>query len=364
MSDQDGFAALRSATTGQKQRVSEDRIQTFLSRQPELARRAFSVVIDNGALIAGASSGTVMFDLDVGGQSREPFVLKYDLKGAFFKQYALAPQFHIMRALAREGLPVPEALWLDEAGEMTGSPALIMRRVAGRAPSMKPFNEGLLTEASSDQRRQMMFDALRLLARLHSVDSNKLQLLAARGQGEHFLDREIHWTSTELLAGLSPVQAGDERAHLHADMLHTLLKTADWLKRNAPRRRMPEIAHGDASMSNILFTQDCRIAALLDWELCHHGLGEADLAYFLFASETTRQMAGDRGVEVPADTDLIRVYREARGRLDDWEYAQVLAAWRGSVWSSIGLKRMPRELWSLEARLWTFQKERLAKLTN
>lgn len=353
-----GFAELRSVNSV-TDRITPAAIADFLGLQPEYSGERPAVSFSRDQLAAGASSGTLMFGAHSRARGEEALVLRFDLGGAFFTQYDLPPQFHVMRALQGTGLPVPEALWLDTAGDIAGAPALVMRRVIGNPPSMNPFNDGLLTRVSQSQRNAMLTDALTVFANLHSLDPALLPQLEARGSGGHFIDREIEWTSRELEAAFGAPDAADERADLHAEMSAVLMGTARWLTDNAPRGRAAEIAHGDASMANIMFDDDLNIAALLDWELCHHGLGEADLAYFLSASETSRRMSSNAAVPSPPSAELIDIYRKARGKLEDWGYAQVLGNWRCAAWTSIGLKRFPRELWPLQRQMWEFQRDLL-----
>jgi aminoglycoside phosphotransferase (APT) family kinase protein len=52
-----------------------------------------------------------------------------------------------------------------------------------------------------------------------------------------------------------------------------------WLRHNAPPSfRRSAVVHGDFAFHNLLVHQD-RIEGLLDWEFCHHGDAQEDLAY-------------------------------------------------------------------------------------
>jgi len=351
------FASLRALTDGGTSAPTAGAIAEFLRAQPELVGRDVEVVLPDAQRGAGASSGTLFFALRVDDAEAGDFVLRYDLGGAFFRQYELAPQFHIMDRLHNIGFPAPKVRWLDEKGVIAAAPALVMDRVDGHAPSMKPYHEGLLFDRSFEQRRAMMFEVLGKFADLHAVDPELLPFLAERGKGDHFLDREIQWTHAELIFGFENEKPGREA--LRKDVLQTMEGVAQWLVDKAPRHRSPEIAHGDSTVSNVMFDQKDHVAAVLDWELCHFGLGEADLGYFLFAMDTNERIAGSPNTSVPAHDEIIDFYRQRRGKLEDWDYAQVMAAFRITTWTSIGFNRLPPELADVQDDLWSFQRDHI-----
>lgn len=363
-------AALRAsrAITGGTQFVDHsdlsDRLKAFLEAHTEPPIVVKSVALDKSRRSAGASSGTVLFDATLGGPGVSDirrFVFRYDMGGAFFSQYSLPPQFEIMRTLYVRSLPVPNALWLDAAGFVNGNPGLFMERIEGIAPSTAPFTEGPYMAVDAPARHAMLIEAAKTLAVFHATDVTGLadEHFAARGGDGHFLDREIAWTLVELRRTIPPRNAPGAKAAFYRDLRETLEAAARWLTEHAPRHRNPELAHGDANISNFMYDADGKVTALLDWELAHHGLGEADLAYQIAGIAHFALLAPPID-GIPEPDEMISAYRNARGKLDDWEFAQMLGEWRLAVFAAMGMSRLPAELDHIEQTYWEATRERLA----
>lgn len=368
MADNDALEASRAitgATQGQDKEGVEDRLAAFLARQPDLNGKIETIEIDGGRRSAGASSGTILFDAMIAaGDDRRTrrLVFRYDLGGAFFSQYALAPQFSIMQGLYARGLPVPNALWLDATGEITGKPGLFMDRIDGIAPSTMPFNEGPYMAVDAATRHAMLLEAARTLALVHATPTSELadDYFAQRGGKGHFLDREIGWNLVELRRTIPPA-GSDAKADFYRDIRRTLERVADWLTAHAPRQRAPELAHGDANISNFMYSDDGKVAALLDWELSHLGVGEADLAYQI-AGIAHFALLAPPTEGIPTAEEMIDAYTQTRGKLNNWDFAHVLGEWRLAVFASMGMSRLPPELEDVERTYWAASRKRLAAL--
>ena len=352
----DSLAALKGLADSQSP-VTAETLHAFLAAQPELAGQDFRVLLNSEALAAGASGGTILFEIAGEGECHYhgSFVLRYELGGAgIFSQTSLPAQFEIMRALGERGIPVPEAVWLDEAGLIAGGqPALIMRRIFAHAPSIQYLQNGYFAHSDDALRETMMRNLFALAVQLHAipVDTLSLPILDARGGADkHFLDREIDWALAELHAKF-PDQEEGERAELHTGMRKALEEAAIVMREYAPRDRSPVIAHGDLTIANTMFRDDGSIAALLDWELTHFGLPGMDVAYFLAAMTGIAEF-GEQVAPMPPEEDTIRFYKEAGGTLEDFDYCRAFAAFRVSTWGAIGMRRMPREFWPAQKRMW------------
>lgn len=366
MAEDSALAASRAITgatqQGEDDRIA-DRLKDFVSRQPGFGGAVRDIVIDTARRLAGASSGTILFDAHLA-NSRTPrrFVFRYDLGGAFFSQYSLPPQFSVMLGLHARGLPVPRALWLDAAGEVNGKPGLFMERIEGIAPSTMPFNEGPYMAVDATRRHAMLLEAARTLALVHATSPEGLadDYFGNRGGSGHYLDREIGWNLLELRRSIPPA-GSTAKAELYRDIRDALETVAAWLTAHAPRHRAPELAHGDANISNFMYDERGKVVALLDWELAHHGVGEADLAYQIAGIAHFALLAPP--VEgIPTADEMIAAYRDARGKLDDWDFAHVLGEWRLAVFASMGMSRLPPELADVERTYWAATRRRLAAL--
>lgn len=361
----DSLAALKGIASSASS-VSADSIRRFLEAQPAFAGHSFQVLLNADALAAGASGGTILFEITGNSLPAEisgSFVLRYELGDSrFFAQTSMRSQFEIMRELSRCDIPVPEAVWFDGEGVIAdGEPALIMRRVVARAPNIQYLQGGFFAESSAGQRATMMRNLFAIAARLHAVPLTGLNLpmLDERGgAGQHFLDREINWGLVELRERFPDVETG-ERAALHTDIRGRLEAAAEVLRARAPRQRQPVLAHGDLTIANTMYRDDRSVAALLDWELTHHGLPGMDVAYFRIAMTGIAAM-GSTVIDMPGEEEVIGYYREAGGVLDDFDYCRAFAAWRVSVWGGIGMRRMPRQFWPAQKKMWEVHGGQLA----
>jgi len=311
--------------------------------------------LDTARRASGASSGTQIFDvvLETPGLQtfRRSLVFRYDLGGTFFYQYDLIPQFKIMRALERKGIPAPKVLWLDADGEIAGRPGLFMARVDAPPPGGQPFAEGPIAAATPEQRHAMILSSVRCFADVHKVDTGdpSIEFLNSRGQGDHFIDRAIDWDTKELLHAIPP-GFGGARASYYDGVRDVMLRVRDELLAQAPRSRKAELVHGDTNLSNVMF-RGSDVAALLDWELCHFGLGEGDIGYCLAGMShflsTLPAMAG-----VPSDDEIVAAYRAARSRAQDVEYGRLWGEWRLGVYQVMAYSRFSEDLRHVEEMYW------------
>jgi len=344
---------------------SPSRLAAFLARQPDLGGRLEGIKIDATLRSSGASSGTVLLDAYVTGDDGDhtalPLVFRYDLGGTFFFQYDLIAQFKTMRALELVGFPAPHALWLDAEGEVAGKPGLFMRRVDAPAPGGQPFAEGPLASADEYDRHAMILNAVRCFAALHALEPASLPLdhLRGRGQGDTFIARALDWDSKELLHAIPP-GFGAERASYYDTVRTDLLRVRDHLRAEAPPYQKAELAHGDTNLSNVMY-HGSEVAALLDWELCHLGLGEADLAYCI-AGMAHFQLTLDPIPGIPTQDEILAAYKAARGGLRDWSYCELWGEWRLGVYQTMAFSRLPAAMRHIEELYWTNTRSRLSRL--
>ena len=354
------FSALRTLAS-RSDSISEADILRFLRSQPELRDHEIQVRFPKDLVTAGASGGTIFFELEAPdpiARYRGEYVLRFGIGDqGIFAQISLKDQFQIMRALRARGAPVPDAVWFDEKSEIVRSaPSLIMRRVRGLSPSMVYLQAGVYVAADADTRRRMVEALIGFGARIHALPLAELgldSLYTRGGEGDHFIDREIRWAQNELHTRFPEVEEG-ERAVLHTEMRSILDAAADWLRERAPRHRKPVLAHGDLTLANVIYNHDGSVAAMLDWELCHHGLAEEDIAYLIFAARSIAGL-GPVKAELPPADDIIAIYRAAGGVVHDWDYAAALSTFRLATWGAIGMRRMPREFWPAQKLTWELQ---------
>ncbi len=215
-----------------------------------------------------------------GGSSQETYRLRarWDSRGvATEKQLILrrdAPaglvvaerdlEFNVYRALAGQGIPAPEAHFLELDPAWLGRPFFIMDLMPGKPGN--PFSADDPYEGHGEAVARQFWT---IMGRLAALDHCALGLSSLRnGEAKSgFWRLELDRWEAILDAGeavIEPIVRGAIR----------------WLRRNPPAEpAKPAIVHGDYRSGNFLFTPEGRISAILDWEMCHIGDPLEDAAW-------------------------------------------------------------------------------------
>jgi aminoglycoside phosphotransferase (APT) family kinase protein len=206
----------------------------------------------------------------------------------------------LLGALADAGLEVPRPLCVEPDAAYLGKPFLLFPQLPGKAV----FGDW---HAGPDERRTVILEVARLMARLHAIDPFSTGVvdpsLASRVPQEIVRDTMRLWRDKWL------------RRRSHPSII---LETAfDWLIRNAPAS-LPRVSfvHSDISFRNTLI-EDGHLCALLDWEFWHLGDPMEDLGYFRLVAEPFLDW----------DT-VMAAYQEAGGEPYHPERAAFYEVWR------------------------------------
>jgi len=229
--------------------------------------------------------------------------------------YDVGEQWELARALRRLGtIPVPEPLFVEPSGEVTGRPLYVIEYVAGDVPA--PWNAHTHFPDASARRRTGR-DFVEVLAAIHAVGAERLPA-GMRGSTERDLAAEVaHWERVYERDRDEPVPV--------------LERAFGWLAAHAPETSGHRaLVHGDFRIGNAVL-RDGRVVAMLDWELAHVGDPVEDLANF-----ASRLYRGK--LRIPSGLltveQLLADYREAAG----WEVpAAAMRFWLvfGSVRSAV-----------------------------
>jgi aminoglycoside phosphotransferase (APT) family kinase protein len=224
--------------------------------------------------------------------------------------HAIEREFHVMRALAAEGLPVPQTLLLVEDESVIGRAFYLMQHVEGRI-----FWDPALPSLTAGERGAVFDEMNRVLAQLHQVDVERAGL-ADYGKSGNYFERQIgRWSRQYRASETEPLEAMD--------------RLIDWLPRHIPPGEETTVVHGDYRLDNLIFhPHEPRIVAILDWELSTLGHPLADLSYHCMAWHIPpggfRGMAGLdlRSLGIPAEDEYIRRYCERTGRrpIEHWNF--------------------------------------------
>ncbi|QNE32506.1 phosphotransferase family protein [Sphingomonas sp. NBWT7] len=344
--------------------LSATRLLRYIQKQPDFDGTIVGIELDQRPRTAGASSGTQLFDIFVeagGTRTTRRLVFRYDTGATFFKQYDMAAQFEVMAALNKAGYPVPAVLWLDTKGEIFGGSGMIMQRVEASAPHVLPFEDGPIIEASPAERRELLFNIIDVLARLHDIPPSSLNVpsLHVRGGGATPLEGEILWGKREIDIALEEATLPPERLQRYIVLRERLAEVAAIILARAPTDRPYEVIHADPGFVNYM-TRGAEVAAVLDWEVCQLGYGESDVSYLLSQIEFYHQ---GRAVTdgVPTREELIRAYGDMRGELRDWEFCELFSAWRMANYCMLITSRLPHDQQDLEVAYMTSGRERLER---
>src|SRR5438094_8443623 len=184
-----------------------------------------------------------------------------------------------------------------------------MEYVRGRV-----FTDPRLPQQSAAERAAIYDNLTEVLARLHTVDWQKLGL-ADFGRPGNYFARQIHrWTQ-------------QYRAS-ETERIDTMERLIEWLPAHIPPDDHTTLVHGDFRLGNTLVhPTEPRIVAVLDWELSTLGHPLADLAYFCLPYRFTREWEGlaDKNLAalgIPGESDYVATYcrRAGRAAIADWEF--------------------------------------------
>jgi aminoglycoside phosphotransferase (APT) family kinase protein len=294
-------------------------------RLPRAAGMAITGLRTPGA--SGFSSETLLFDAawtEAGEPRRLALVARVGPTAyRLFPEPRFVEQCRLLQVLDREtDLPTPAVRWFEPDAGLLGAPFVVMDQVAGRVPADLPtyHQEGWVADAAPDDRARMWWGALDVLARIHRLDVDALDL--------GFVDRPEHGrTGVDQQLGyweryLEWAEAGE---------LPVARRALAWLRAEQPPDPPgpTRLLWGDARIGNVIF-EDFAPRAVLDWEMAALGPPEIDLAWFLYLDRHHSEGYGTRRLDgLPSRERTIDRYQRLVGReVRDLDYLEVLAAVR------------------------------------
>ena len=220
--------------------------------------------------LSGFSNETLLFEATWDGEVH-PLVIRVEPTGhTVFPATAFDEQVQVMRTLHAEGsVPVPEVLWFEEDPSILGARFVCMARVDGQVPADNPgyHGEGWMPALDAEGQRRVWESGLDTMARIHRLDRAALGLgwIRAVSPDEQLaLDRDYR----TFACGDSPYPPVDRAFELLAASV-------------PPATDRPALCWGDSRIGNMIFGDDQRVAAVLDWEMVTAGDPVQDLAWYL-----------------------------------------------------------------------------------
>lgn len=224
--------------------------------------------------------------------------------------HAIEREFRVMRALAGQGIPVPEVLLLVEDEGVIGRAFYVMQHVQGRI-----LWDQALPGMTASERGAIYDEMNRVIAALHSVDVEAAGLSDYGKTGNYFARQISRWSKQYQASETEPIEA--------------MNRLMEWLPQHIPAGDETRVVHGDYRLDNLIFhPTEPRIVAVLDWELSTLGDPLADFSYHCMSWHIPPgQFRGIAGLDlaalgIPTEADYIRRYCERTGRrgIEHWDF--------------------------------------------
>ncbi|MDP9165577.1 MAG: phosphotransferase family protein [Actinomycetota bacterium] len=330
------------------------------STLPALMSQWLSTLLPGGT----APEVTVESGVDANGMSSETIILtgKWEHEGRteeqkwvarvapstadvpVFPTYRLDHQFDVIRLVGElTDVPVPRVRWMENSGDVLGTPFFLMDHVDGIVPpDVMPYTFGSnwFADAPAEKRRELQDATIDVLAKLHSIPNAEQTfgfLAEVDPPGDTPLRRHFGWLKDWYDFAVPDIGRSElvERA-------------LAWLEQNFPDdvAASPSVlAWGDSRIGNVLY-EDFRPVAVLDWEMATVGPRELDVAWIIFAHMVFQELAGLAGLpglpDVMREDDVRATYEQltgaALGSLD-WFYV-----YSGVIWCCVFMRTSARRV--------------------
>ncbi len=108
--------------------------------------------------------------------------------------------------------------------------------------------------------------------------------------------------------------------------LPALAEALAWCAARVPGETAPVLLWGDVRLGNLVFDQERRVRAVLDWDLASIGPAEMDLGWHFGLEYMMESLFGRRVAGFPRRTEAVARYEGASGRsLSDLDWHEVFA---------------------------------------
>lgn len=261
-----------------------------------------------------------------------------------FPTYRLDHQFDVIRMVGElTDVPVPLVRWIEDTGQVLGTPFFLMNHVDGIVPpDVMPYTFGgnWFADAPLERQRELQDSTVEVLAKLHSIpDADKAFgfLSEIDPAGPNPLRRHFGWLKDWYAFAVPDIGS--------APLVERALA---WLEDHFPddvAASEPVLAWGDARIGNVLY-EDFRPVAVLDWEMATVGPRELDVSWIIFAHMVFQELAGLAGLpglpDILREDDVRATYETLTGAtLGDLDWFYVYS---GVIWCCVFMRTSARRV--------------------
>jgi aminoglycoside phosphotransferase (APT) family kinase protein len=217
-------------------------------------------------------------------------------------------------------LPVPIVFVLEVDAAVLGRPFFLMSKIDGHVPGGRPsiHRDRWLMSLQPSERRRVITAGVIALAEVHETDWRQFGRFEGATYNSHTEFEQLRQWFDWAARGRSypTIEAGIAR--LEVDVLHGSEDVLLW---------------GDPRPGNIIYGEDLKVAALIDWEMASIGPADSDLGWWIMMDDFARRGAQGMLLEgMPTGEETIREYSRASGRTpSDLEHFKLLAAIRLAI---------------------------------
>lgn len=232
---------------------------------------------------------------------------------ATFPDYDLTPQAAVQNAVARAGIPAPAPAMVESDPAWVGAPFLAMPRVHGSVAGPAPVFDPYVQDAGPALQRIMYDGLIGVMAAIHAVPWDAAGLAGVFGGQQSLDDALSRWVAY--------VEWSSE-----GEPLPALAESLDWCRRHRPPEREAVLLWGDVRLGNLVFDDERRIVAVLDWDLAVLGPPEMDLGWHFGLDFMMEELFGRRVPGFPSRLEALERYESESGHeVRDLDWHEVFA---------------------------------------
>jgi aminoglycoside phosphotransferase (APT) family kinase protein len=242
-----------------------------------------------------------------------------------FRHYDLVAQCQAQTAAGLAGVPVADPV-VETDPVWLGAPFMVMPRIDGHIIGAVAHLDRWLSGQSRFDQTRVYRAFLSTLVDIHRADVGSAADVPRRDNRAEldYWDDYLLWSSPG-----TPVPV--------------LVEALAWCRHCQPEDEPePRLLWGDARFENMVFSDDLRPQAVLDWDMTTVGAPEHDLAWFTSLDFTMHHLFGTRIDGFPARDETIALFEEEQGRrVQDLEWYETLAMVRSTaIMNRIGYLRL------------------------